>query len=101
MFEIYSIGDAAFLTQILNAVAAMTGTGDFRQLVAVGLVVGIILGMFPDLPGPDFSSHLNSTLLCFCNSLFLLYSQDDSIFYVRNSKWHSLSVTSTNTTLSI
>ncbi|EIC23823.1 conjugal transfer protein TraG N-terminal domain-containing protein [Thiorhodovibrio frisius] len=49
MFEIYSIGDAAFLTQILNAVAAMTGTGDFRQLVAVGLVIGIILGMFQGL----------------------------------------------------
>lgn len=46
MFEIYSIGDAAFLTQILNAVAALTGTGNFRQLVAVGLVVGIMLGMF-------------------------------------------------------
>ncbi|MFE8033051.1 conjugal transfer protein TraG N-terminal domain-containing protein [Thiohalocapsa marina] len=46
MFEIHSIGDAAFLTQILNAVAALTGTGDFRQLVAVGLVVGVILGLF-------------------------------------------------------
>jgi conjugal transfer mating pair stabilization protein TraG len=46
VFEIYSIGDAAFLTQILNAVAALTGTGNFRQLVAVGLVVGVILGMF-------------------------------------------------------
>ncbi|MFE8033011.1 conjugal transfer protein TraG N-terminal domain-containing protein [Thiohalocapsa marina] len=46
MFEIHSIGDAAFLTQILNAVAALTGTGNFRQLVAVGLVVGVILGLF-------------------------------------------------------
>ena len=49
MFEIHSIGDAAFLTQILNAVAALTGTGDFRQLAAVGLVVGVILGMFQGL----------------------------------------------------
>ncbi|WP_242518394.1 conjugal transfer protein TraG N-terminal domain-containing protein [Halochromatium roseum] len=46
MFEIYSIGDAAFLTQILNAVAALTGTGDFRQLIAVGLAVGVIIGLF-------------------------------------------------------
>ena len=46
MFEIYSIGDAAFLTQILNAVAALTGTGNFRQLVGVGLVVGVIIGLF-------------------------------------------------------
>ena len=49
MFEIHSIGDAAFLTQILNAVAALTGTGDFRQLAAVGLLVGVILGMFQGL----------------------------------------------------
>ncbi|MCF7983061.1 MAG: conjugal transfer protein TraG N-terminal domain-containing protein [Thiohalocapsa sp.] len=49
MFEIHSIGDAAFLAQILNAVAALTGTGDFRQLAAVGLVVGVILGMFQGL----------------------------------------------------
>ena len=49
MFEIYSIGDAAFLTQILNAVAALTGTGDFRQLVAVGLAVGVIIGLFQGL----------------------------------------------------
>ena len=46
MFEIHSIGDAAFLTEILNAVAALTGTGNFRQLVAVGLAVGVILGLF-------------------------------------------------------
>ncbi|MGB5733820.1 MAG: conjugal transfer protein TraG N-terminal domain-containing protein, partial [Thiohalocapsa sp.] len=49
MFELYSIGDAAFLTQILNAVAALTGTGDFRQLVAVGLAVGVIIGLFQGL----------------------------------------------------
>ncbi|MCF8005109.1 MAG: conjugal transfer protein TraG N-terminal domain-containing protein, partial [Chromatiaceae bacterium] len=49
MFEIYSIGDAAFLTQILNAVAALTGTGDFRQLIAVGLAVGVIIGLFQGL----------------------------------------------------
>jgi len=49
LFEIHSIGDAAFLTQILNAVAALTGTGDFRQLAAVGVVVGVILGMFQGL----------------------------------------------------
>jgi conjugal transfer mating pair stabilization protein TraG len=49
VFELYSIGDAAFLTQILNAVAALTGTGDFRQLIAVGLAVGVIIGLFQGL----------------------------------------------------
>lgn len=43
MFTIYSIGDSAFLAQILNSLAMITGTGDFEQLVAIGLVLGLFI----------------------------------------------------------
>ncbi|MGL4515134.1 MAG: conjugal transfer protein TraG N-terminal domain-containing protein [Shewanella sp.] len=44
-FSIYSIGDAAFLEQILIAVAMITGTGDFKQMVSIGLVLGVFIVM--------------------------------------------------------
>ena len=43
MFEIHSIGDSAFLAQILNAVAMITGTGDFVQLCSIGILLGVII----------------------------------------------------------
>ncbi|MCB5162606.1 conjugal transfer protein TraG N-terminal domain-containing protein [Marinomonas algarum] len=42
MFEIYSVGDAAFLEQILIAVAMVTSTGSFEKMVAIGLLIGVI-----------------------------------------------------------
>ena len=33
---IHSIGDAQFLSQVLNAVAMIIGTNDFVQLVSIG-----------------------------------------------------------------
>jgi uncharacterized protein YcbK (DUF882 family) len=44
-FEIYSIGDAFYLTRVLNAVAAMSGTADMRALAGVGFLVGVIITM--------------------------------------------------------
>ena len=46
MYEIYSIGDGAYLTAVLNAVAMLTGGDDMRDLAAVGFLIGIILVMF-------------------------------------------------------
>jgi hypothetical protein len=46
MWEIYSIGDSAYLAAILNAVAMITGTGDFRQLAGVGFLIGVLLVLF-------------------------------------------------------
>ena len=43
MFEIYSIGDSAFLASILNAVAMICGTGDFVTLVSIGILLGALL----------------------------------------------------------
>lgn len=43
MFTIYSIGDSAFLAQILNSLAMICGTGDFGKLVAIGLLLGFFI----------------------------------------------------------
>ncbi|WP_296899315.1 conjugal transfer protein TraG N-terminal domain-containing protein, partial [Thiohalocapsa sp.] len=45
MFEIYSIGDGFYLTRVLNAVAALSGTDDMRLLASVGFLVGVIVTM--------------------------------------------------------
>ncbi|MDF5622429.1 conjugal transfer protein TraG N-terminal domain-containing protein, partial [Vibrio parahaemolyticus] len=42
-FTIYSIGDSAFLEQILIAVAMITGTNDFTKMVSVGLLIGVVM----------------------------------------------------------
>lgn len=41
-FVIHSIGDSAFLEQILIAVAMVTGTGDMSKMVSIGLLMGVI-----------------------------------------------------------
>lgn len=41
-FNIISVGDVEFLAQILNAVASVCGTGDFRQLCVCGFIVGLL-----------------------------------------------------------
>lgn len=43
MFEIFSVGDAAFLEQILMAVAMVTSMSSFEQMVSVGLLLGVII----------------------------------------------------------
>ncbi|WP_181422100.1 conjugal transfer protein TraG N-terminal domain-containing protein [Halomonas sp. LBP4] len=49
MFTIYSIGDSAFLEQILIAISMITGTGDFEQMVGVGLLIGVLIMAFQSL----------------------------------------------------
>lgn len=43
MWEIYSIGDSAFLEQVLNAVAMITGTGYCTSMVRIGLLIGVLM----------------------------------------------------------
>ena len=46
MWDIYSIGDAAYLTAVLNAVAMLSGSGNMHTLAGVGFLVGFLLIMF-------------------------------------------------------
>ncbi|NLC22573.1 MAG: conjugal transfer protein TraG [Halomonadaceae bacterium] len=43
MWEIYSVGDAAFMERILNALAMLAGTGNLEQVAAIGMVVGVVI----------------------------------------------------------
>ncbi|MDT4291671.1 conjugal transfer protein TraG N-terminal domain-containing protein [Methylomonas sp. MO1] len=45
MFEIFSVGDSAYLQAVLNAVAMISGTGDYRTAAAVGGLIGVIIVM--------------------------------------------------------
>ena len=38
MFEIFSVGDSAYLQAVLNAIAMISGTGDYSAAAAVGVV---------------------------------------------------------------
>ena len=42
-FDIYSIGDSAFLEQILNAVAMLSGSGNISAAAAVGALIGVLV----------------------------------------------------------
>ncbi|QCF28081.1 conjugal transfer protein TraG N-terminal domain-containing protein [Hydrocarboniclastica marina] len=42
-FVIYSIGDSAFLEQILNAVAMLSGSGNIGSAAAVGALIGVLV----------------------------------------------------------
>ncbi len=46
MWEIYSIGDAAYLEMILNAVAMITGTGDFQVAIKIAFLLGVMVVLF-------------------------------------------------------
>lgn len=41
-FSVYSLGNAAFLNEILNGIAAVVGTDDFKQCVAVCMLLSVL-----------------------------------------------------------
>ena len=43
MFEIFSVGDSAYLQAVLNAVAMISATGDYRTAAGVGGLIGVII----------------------------------------------------------
>lgn len=51
MWEIYSIGDAAFLERVLNALAMIAGTGSLEKVAGIGMLVGLIILGFQSILG--------------------------------------------------
>jgi conjugal transfer mating pair stabilization protein TraG len=43
MLEIFSVGDSTYLQTVLNAVAMIAGTGDYRKAAAVGGLIGVLI----------------------------------------------------------
>ncbi len=70
-FTLYSIGDSAFLEQVLIAVSMITGTGDFKQMVSIGLLLGVFFITFQSIfqggaRGVPFQQVLTGWLLYAC-----------------------------------
>ena len=42
-FSMYSIGSGRFLREVFNAVAMLTGTGDFIKAVAIAMLFSVIV----------------------------------------------------------
>lgn len=69
-FTIHSIGDSAFLEQILIAVSMVTGSGHFTQIIGIGLLVSIIVvctkSIFNQCSRIDFQQILLGWLIYSC-----------------------------------
>lgn len=42
-FELYSVGSGAFLRDVFNGLAMITGTGEFSRCVSIGLLLGVLV----------------------------------------------------------
>lgn len=64
-FNIISVGDVEFLGNVLNAVANVCGTGDFKQLCATGFIIGLLFIGFQTIFQGAQRINLQHTLVCF------------------------------------
>ena len=64
-FNIISIGDVEFLGRILNAVATVCGTGDFKTLCICGFIFGLLFIGFQCIFQGAQRINLQHTLVCF------------------------------------
>ena len=49
MWEIYSVGDSAFLERVLIALGMFSGTGNLEQVAAIGMLIGLIIAGFKSI----------------------------------------------------
>lgn len=64
-FSIISVGDVEFLGQVLNAVAMVCGTGDFKQLCICGFIIGLLFIGFQCIFQGGQRINLQHTFVCF------------------------------------
>src|SRR5581483_9614417 len=57
--------DPAFLEQVLNGVAMITGSGDFIDLVKIGMLLGVMLVAFQAIVNPGQGIQFQHVLLAF------------------------------------
>ena len=70
-FNIISVGDVEFLGQVLNSVAMVCGTGDFKQLCVCGFIIGLLFIGFQCIFQGGQRINLQHTFVCFlCYMLF-------------------------------
>ena len=70
-FTIISLGNVEFLGQVLNAVAMVCGTGNFRQLCICGAIIGLLFIGFQCIFQGGQRINLQHTMVCMiCYMLF-------------------------------
>ena len=73
MFTILSIGDSAFLEQILIALAMVSGTGDFEQAVSIGLLVSALIVVFASIIKPSEGAQFQYVLITWLIYMIAFY----------------------------
>ena len=63
MWTIHSVGDSAFLEQILIAVSMITGTGDFTTMASIGLLIGVLIVFFQSIMSGAKEIQIGSILV--------------------------------------
>ncbi|VVT00670.1 conjugal transfer protein TraG N-terminal domain-containing protein [Erythrobacter sp. EC-HK427] len=70
MVEVYTIGGGEYLVNVFNAVAAWTGSGGYKSLIQVALVMGMALAVIVLAFNQDWRAWLNwflgATLIYMC-----------------------------------
>jgi len=80
MFEIFSVGDSAYLQAVLNAVAMLSGTGDYRTAAGVGGLIGVIIIMLRALMQWDGRGIRYQDLLLAYVLWLILYAPSVKVF---------------------
>lgn len=63
MWTIHSVGDSAFLEQVLIAVSMISGTGDFTQMAQIGLLIGVLIIFFQSVMNGAKEIQIGSVLV--------------------------------------
>jgi len=80
MFDIFSVGDSAYLQAVLNAVAMIAGTGDYRTAAGVGGLIGVMIIMLRALMQWDGRGIRYQDLLLAYVLWLMLYAPSVKVF---------------------
>lgn len=79
VFEIYSIGDGLYMGRILNSVAAMSNDGLLLQLVALGLMIGLLIMGVKNVINGGMKLEIGTLFASFLLAVFLFGMRADVV----------------------
>lgn len=80
-FEIYSIGDGLYMQRVLNGVAAMSNDGILLQLVAFGLLIGLLIMGVRNVMAGGMKLEIGTFLAAFLLAVFLFGLRADVVVH--------------------
>lgn len=80
-FEIYSIGDGLYMQRVLNGVAAMSNDGILLQLVAFGLLIGLLIMGVKNVMAGGMKLEIGTFLASFLLAVFLFGLRADVVVH--------------------